>query len=526
MRRAEAYDALAVHLGVMADAYASAPKLAAWLHVEKAHILERRLGRVDAARGAFDRAMGLDPSVGPVRAAYVRHLAASGDASSLCTALSDEAQIEADPARAARLELDAALLAHLQLRDDARAILLLERAAQRAPTTPAIDRRVLDELVTLHEAANEWLEAGRARRARLQFISEPSTLAFELRALAMIGERIGDVAQAISDVHRAMAVDATDPTLVELLDRLLDQANKPEQRVALWLTEAARTEEGPRRARALTKAARLTEIVLRKPGRRGQAPARGVGRVRRAIRRCSIISRGSSLRRPPRRSTPRYAASPSCTRRRPRRLNDGVRRVAYTSRRLPSCGRISWATRGSRGARLRGHPGGRPRSPGRSPRPGAARRRASATTEPSPRALLDEARLAPHDGVDVLALKTRAATALARIDPVRALKLVGEVIEAEPAHTSARTLETRLHEDAERWEAAAKSYRARIEHAGESSRTKCRSGWRWRSSRRLASARRTTPSSRSSRLVRSTPRTRCPTWRSPAYSPPPATTAR
>ncbi|HEY2516601.1 MAG TPA: hypothetical protein VGI39_37280, partial [Polyangiaceae bacterium] len=42
---------------------------------------------------------------------------------------------------------------------------------------------------------------------------------------------------------------------------------------------------------------------------------------------------------------------------------------------------------------------------------------------------------------------------------------VGEVIEAEPAHTSARTLETRLHEDAGRWETAAKSYRGRIEHA-------------------------------------------------------------
>ncbi len=80
------------------------------------------------------------------------------------------------------------------------------------------------------------------------------------------------------------------------------------------------------------------------------------------------------------------------------------------------------------------------------------------------RALLDEARQA-QDGVDALALKTRAATALARIDPARALKLVAEVIDAEPAHTSARALETRLHEDAERWEAAAKSYRARIDNA-------------------------------------------------------------
>ena len=461
MRRAEAYDALAVHLGVMADAYASAPKLAAWLHVEKAHILERRLGREDAARGAFERAIGLDPGVGPVRAAYVRHLAATGDASSLCSALSEEAQLEADPARAARLELDAACLAHLQLRDDPRAILLLERAAQRAPTAPAVDRRVLDELVTLHEAANEWLEAGRARRARLQFISEPATLAFELRALAMIGERIGDVAQAISDVQRAMAVDATDPTLVEMLDRLLEEANRPEQRVALWLTEAARTEEGPRRARALTKAARITEIVLRKPDdavkhlRAAWVASPGDSEVLDHLSRLLAPSPSESLDSEVRGLAELYAQAAQKT-------NDGVRRVAYlekvallwedllgdTRRAARAFEDVLAVAPDHRGALL-----------------GLARTAARIGDDRAlARALLDEARLA-HDGVDVLALKTRAATALARIDPVRALKLVGEVIEAEPAHTSARALETRLHEDAGRWETAAKSYRGRIEHA-------------------------------------------------------------
>src|SRR5439155_20102868 len=120
------------------------------------------------------------------------HLAPNGDAAALCTALADEAQIEKDSVRSARLELDAACLAHLQLRDDSRAILLLERAASRAPTVPTVDRRVLDELVTLHETAGEWLEAGRARRARLPFVIDPASLAFELRALAIIDEKIGD----------------------------------------------------------------------------------------------------------------------------------------------------------------------------------------------------------------------------------------------------------------------------------------------------------------------------------------------
>ncbi|MGO8994060.1 MAG: hypothetical protein ACLQVI_12085, partial [Polyangiaceae bacterium] len=459
-RRGEAYDALAVHLGRMADAYASAGKLAAWLHVEKAQILERRLGRVDAARGALQRAIGLDPSVGPVRAAYVRHLAANADASALCTALSDEAQIETDPVRSARLELDAACIAHLQLRDDPRAILLLERAAKRAPTVHAVDRRVLDELVTLHEAAGEWLEAGRARRARLQFVSEPASLAFELRALAMIGERIADLDQAIADVQRALAVDATDPTLVELLDRLLDEANKPEQRVALWLTEAARAEEGPRRAKALAKAAHITEVVLSKPDdavkhlRAAWVASPGDSEVLDHLARLLAPSPSESLDSEVRGLAELYSQAAVKT-------NDGVRRVAYlekvallwedllgdTRRAARAFEDILLIAPDHRGALL-----------------GLARTAARIGDDRAlARALLDEAKHA-HDGVDVLALKTRAATALARIDPARALKLVAEVIDAEPAHTSARALETRLHEDAERWEAAAKSYRARIDH--------------------------------------------------------------
>jgi tetratricopeptide (TPR) repeat protein len=465
VRRSEAYDALAVHLGRMADAYASAPKLAAWLHIEKAHILERRLGRVDAARGAFERAITLDPGVGPVRAAYVRHLAANGDASALCSALSEEAQIETDTHRRARLELDAALLAHLQLRDDPRAILLLERAAARAPTVPVIDRRVLDELVTLHEAAGEWLESARARRARLHFFTEPATLAFELRALAVVEERIGEVDQAIGDIQRAIAVDSTDPTLVEFLDRLLDVANKPEQRVALWLTEAARTEEGPRRAKALAKAAQITEIVLSKPEdavrhlRAAWIASPGDSEVLDQLSRLLAPSPSESLDSEVRGLAELYAQAAAKT-------NDQVRRVAYLEKVALLWEDLLGDTR--RAARayediLLAHP------EHRGALLGLARTAARIGDDRAlARALLDEANLA-HDGVDVLSLKTRAATALARIDPTRALKLVAEVIEIEPAHASARVLETRLHEDAGRWETAAKSYRERTAHAVKTS---------------------------------------------------------
>ena len=55
-----AREAYAEHLARMADAYASDAKLAAWLHVERANVLEHGLKKIDAARAALERALELD----------------------------------------------------------------------------------------------------------------------------------------------------------------------------------------------------------------------------------------------------------------------------------------------------------------------------------------------------------------------------------------------------------------------------------------------------------------------------------
>jgi tetratricopeptide (TPR) repeat protein len=82
------------------------------------------------------------------------------------------------------------------------------------------------------------------------------------------------------------------------------------------------------------------------------------------------------------------------------------------------------------------------------------------------KALYEEAKLA-EDGVDVLALRVRSAQTLSRVDPPRAIALVSEVLEQDPQHVGARALETRLHEEANRWEQAAASIRSRIDIATE-----------------------------------------------------------
>jgi tetratricopeptide (TPR) repeat protein len=459
----ELFDAWAAHLGHMADAYASERPLAAWLHVERAQILDKRLGRVDAARGALERALELDPRVGPVRTALVRHVSVRGDAPALVTLLDQEAVIEGDAARAARLELEAATIAWAKLSDPKRAVALLERAADRAPTTPSVDRRVLDDLVRLREASGQWAEASRARRARLRFLTDPAFLAHELRALATTAERIGDLESAISDVQRALSLDATDVTLVENLDRLLSMAGKDDQRVALWLTEAARTDEGAKRARSLVRAATLSEQKLGRTGdavrhlRTAWTAAPGDPEVLDALTRLLRPTLSEASEAEARTLIELYSQAVETS-------HDNDRKIAY----LEKIALIWEDIVGDPRRAARAYDDILKLEPNKRGAVLGLTRTASRTGDDRTYAkgLLEEARLA-QDGVDVLALKTRAATALARHDPARALSLVTEVLGQEPAHAAARALATRLHEEAGRWELAAHSLRARIDHASK-----------------------------------------------------------
>lgn len=457
----DAWEDLVAHLGIMADAYASQPGLAAWLHVERAIALETRLGRAEAARGAYERALRFEPGVGPVRDAFTLHCATHHDFPRLAALLEEEARMESTSVRCARLELDAACIIHASLGDDARSIALLERAAARAPTSPAVDRRVLDELVRLYEAQNQWHEAARSRRTRLRFFAEPSALVFELGRLAGIEERLGNIGPAIADVERALSLDADDPRLLEELDRLLAMAGRNEDRVALWHGESQRTTDTTKRGKSLSRAAQLAEGLGRPDEalrhlRAAQVANPGDPELVDHLSRLMAPSRGEAFDRDVRALIDLYAQAAQTT-------ADPGRRIAYLEkvallweelagdpmRAARVYEEILGLEPGRRGAVL-----GLERTAGR-----------LGDDRALSRALSEEAKLA-EDGPDVLALRVRSAQVLARVDPARALAIVQGVLEQEPHHASARTLETRLHEEGGRWELAAASLRARIESAG------------------------------------------------------------
>ena len=457
---AQDWEALANHLGRMAEAYSSDAALAAWLHVERARILERKLDRVDAARSALEQAVALHPNAAPIREALVRHVASQGDWAALVRLLDEAARLEADGIRAARLELDAATIAASRLGDNMGARVLLERAESRAPTHPGVDRRVLDELIRLAESDARWADASRARRSRLRFVADPAALGYELRGLAAAAEREKDAEAAIVDVQRAMALDPGDPSLVDWLDRLLASASKHEQRVATWLQEAARAAEGERRARAFVRAARICVELGRRDDalrhlRSAWVASPGDPEALDGLGRLLAPSPPGSVDVGPRSLVELYTQA-AAEAREPGRKAAYLERVALLweetlgdpSRAAHAYEQVLAIDRDRQSAMI-----------------GLQRTATRAGDDRTlGRALLEEARVT-SDREAQLALRTRAAAVIASYDSARAIQLVREVLDENPRHVGARELETRLYEEANRWELAAKSLRRRIDLA-------------------------------------------------------------
>jgi tetratricopeptide (TPR) repeat protein len=286
---------LATHLERLAEAYAPAqpaqpnerpdgdPRVAAWLHVERAEVLDRRLGQPEQARLALERAVAFEPAPGPVRQALTRHLVRHGETGILVGSLSVEAEHERDDDRASRLLYTAARLVVDKLGAESAAadgrsrtsspgmldaVHFLERAAARAPQHTPTSYRTLAELVRLLELSGEMSRSADVRQKRLGLLlaagAAGESVTHEHVRLAEIFDGLGRADQAAYHAEQALLIDPDDASTRERLDRALMRLGRHEERVRTWVAEANATRPTRARIAALVRAADIAERQLRR----------------------------------------------------------------------------------------------------------------------------------------------------------------------------------------------------------------------------------------------------------------------
>lgn len=263
---------LATHLERLAEAFAPAPDredgdplLAAWILVERAHVLDHRLNEADLARAALERAVSFVPGPGPVRDALTRHLVLHNGLTVLTRSLSFEADQEQDHDRASRLLYTAARLLADKLDEPSEAIALYTRAQARAPGTSPTATRILAELIRLLESTGNHESAADARQKRLALLVDTDAIVHEHIRLSELYDALGNADRSAAHAARALEIDPEAPGIRERLDRAFQRLGKHDERVRTWAA-AAVSNERPTQARvaALLRAADIAERNLRR----------------------------------------------------------------------------------------------------------------------------------------------------------------------------------------------------------------------------------------------------------------------
>lgn len=453
--RAGLWKELSAHLGRLAG-LAPTPSIAAWFHVERATMLDRRLGDAAAARAALERALEQSPNIGAVRQACVDHAVAHRDDTWLAHLLATEALLTRDAARATRLELDGAL-ALLRVGNAAEATKLLERAHARAPSSPVVAARVATELAGLLEKAGRHGDALPILESALVHAGDPRAELLALRAIATTAERAGDLERAVLAVERARVLDADDTTLLEDHDRLLGAAGRHDARAVIWVRESALVDEPAAKARALLAAARASSAAGREADAAKHREAAWI-----IDPSAPGVFDAIAERLAPHASAASVAARVAL-------LEQALAQTKEKERRLYYKEKIAWLLDDVAGDPARATKAYAEVLDLDASRRSAIAGLASAAIRAGDDAALARALLAEaavlSDENSAAEAKLRAADALATVDGERALALARELSKAKDASIAsrARALVTRIHRREARWELVVESLTTRGE---------------------------------------------------------------
>ncbi len=264
-------DQLAKHLERMADAYA--PQLgkvvgdavfSAWLHVERATVLDEALTQPGQAANALEKAVGLQPAPGPVRSSFGRHHIRHDNPRTLCDSLAAEAEHETEDHRASRLLYAAARIGCERLKDLTEGAVFLGRAASRAPAGLPTTRRILAELIRVQEHLGATDQGIITRLRELSMLTSSHAIAHAQVRLSEIHDSLGQAENAASHAEQALLHDPSDESTRERLDRALQRLGRHERRIEIWVTESHDGRPLPHRVAALQRAADICERHLRR----------------------------------------------------------------------------------------------------------------------------------------------------------------------------------------------------------------------------------------------------------------------
>jgi tetratricopeptide (TPR) repeat protein len=254
---------LAAHLENMATEFRADTRLSAWIEVERGQLLEK-LGRADAARAAFEAALALDGQIGPVRDAYTGHLLLQGQIEALIKAWTEEAALETDGARAARLLYAAGRLASERLDLKPLAIDLFERAAGSEAAAAFIRRAALRELFLLYELVGN-VEAAVATGTKVLAFARDTETPHWHRRLVQGCEVLGRFAEMAIHARHVLAAEPDDEPMWDKLDQALAALGQHKQRVAMFVDQSSRAPTQTARIGLLLRAAHIAEHDMGRP---------------------------------------------------------------------------------------------------------------------------------------------------------------------------------------------------------------------------------------------------------------------
>lgn len=263
---------LAEHLARLAETYAQPgaadfdSALGAWIHVERAEILDQALKEADQARAALEKGVALEPNPGPVRSAFLRHLARF-DKDGLAEGLRLESDREGDNARAARLLYTAARITIDRSQSHKDAVQLLLAADGRAPQGSPTQARILDELANALETDGNFAKIVEVRHKRLSLLTKNEQIAWEYVRLSDAYARLGRPDVAADMAARALHHDPTNEATREKLDQTLMRLGRHADRVRSWIVDANTDRPLAARISAFRRAA---DIAVRHLNQRDQ----------------------------------------------------------------------------------------------------------------------------------------------------------------------------------------------------------------------------------------------------------------